>query len=78
MTILIGQIVGCLLVAAGIGGAVGWLLRHLSVSKLNEHIYDVTTALHIKEQALHLAQRELTAKAASIQISNSPCSSRTR
>ena len=24
MTILIGQIVGCLLVAAGIGGAVGW------------------------------------------------------
>ena len=43
MTILIGQIVGCLLVAAGIGGIIGWLLRHLSVSKLNQHIYDVTT-----------------------------------
>ncbi|HEX7093692.1 MAG TPA: hypothetical protein VF205_08475 [Nitrospiraceae bacterium] len=75
MTILIGQIVGCLLVAAGIGGSIGWLLRHLSVSKLNEHIYDVTTALHIKEQALHAAQRELTAKAASIQIYESDLAS---
>jgi len=71
MTILIGQIVGCLLVAAGIGGIIGWLLRHLSVSKLNQHIYDVTTALHIKEQALLSAQRELMAKASTIQINES-------
>jgi predicted flap endonuclease-1-like 5' DNA nuclease len=75
MTILIGQIVGCLLVAAGIGGIIGWLLRHLSVSKLNQHIYDVTTALHIKEQALLSAQRELMAKASTIQINESDLAS---
>ena len=62
MTILIGQIVGCLFVAAGIGGIIGWLLRRLSIDKLNQHIYDITTTLHIKEQALYSAQRELTAQ----------------
>ncbi len=71
MTTLIGQIVGCLLVAAGIGGIIGWLLRRLSISKLNQHIYDVTTTLHIKEQALHTAQRELAAQASTIQIHES-------
>ena len=71
MTILIGQIVGCLLVAAGIGGIIGWLLRRLSIDQLNQHIYDVTTTLHIKEQALHSAQGELTAKASTIQTNES-------
>lgn len=68
MTMLIGQMLGCLIVAAGIGGITGWLLRHLSISKLNQHIYDVTTALQTKEQALHSAQLELKAKASTIQI----------
>ena len=68
MTMLIGQMVGCLLVAAGIGGITGWLLRHLSVTKLNQHIYDITTALRIKEQAVHSAQIELKAKASTVQI----------
>jgi predicted flap endonuclease-1-like 5' DNA nuclease len=68
MTMLIGQMVGCLLVAAGIGGITGWLLRHLSVSKLNQHIYDITTALRIKEQVVHSTQLELKAKASTVQI----------
>ena len=68
MTMLIGQMLGCLIVAAGIGGITGWLLRHLSVSKLNQHIYDITTALRIKEQAVHSAQIELKAKASTVQI----------
>jgi predicted flap endonuclease-1-like 5' DNA nuclease len=67
MTILIGQIVGCLLVAAGIGGLTGWFLQRLSVSKLNQHITDVTTALQIKEQALELAQLEFEASASIVQ-----------
>jgi len=67
MTILIGQIVGCLLVAAGIGGITGWLLRRLSVSKLNQHIYDVTTTLRLKEQMLEKAQYELKGKVAAMQ-----------
>jgi predicted flap endonuclease-1-like 5' DNA nuclease len=68
MTILIGQIVGCLLVAAAIGGIIGWLLRHLSVSKLTQHIDDITTTLQIKEQALHTAQLEMEAAASTVQI----------
>ncbi len=68
MTMLIGQMLGCLIVAAGIGALTGWLLRHLSVTKLNQHIYDITTALRIKEQAVHSAQIELKAKASTVQI----------
>ena len=75
MTMLIGQMLGCLIVAAGIGGMTGWLLRHLSISKLNQHIFDVTTALQIKEQALHSAQLELKAKASTIQIYESELTS---
>ena len=68
MTILIGQIVGCLLVAAGIGGAVGWLLRHLSAGQLTQQFMDVTATLRLKEQTLEKAQYELNAQAAAMQI----------
>ncbi len=64
----VGDIIGCLLAAAGIGGVTGWLLRQVSISELNHHIYDITTALQIKEQALHAAQLELKAKASTILI----------
>lgn len=67
MTILIGQIVGCLLVAAGIGGAVGWLLRHLSVGQLKQQFMDVTATLRLKEQRLEKAQYELKVQAAAMQ-----------
>ncbi len=75
MTILIGQIVGCLLVAAGIGGMTGWFLRRLSVSKLNQHIADVTTAMQIKEQALELARLEFEATASTVQTYESKLTS---
>lgn len=67
MTILISQIVGCLLVAAGIGGAVGWLLRHLSVGQLKQQFMDVTATLRLKEQRLEKAQYELKVQAAAMQ-----------
>jgi len=67
MTILIGQIVGCLLVAAGIGGVVGWLLRHLTAGPLTQQFMDVTTTLRLKEQTLEKAQYELKVKAAAMQ-----------
>ncbi|MDZ4734431.1 MAG: hypothetical protein SGJ16_12715 [Nitrospirota bacterium] len=67
MTILIGQIVGCLLVAAGIGGAVGWLLRHLSVGQLKQQLIDVTATLRLKEQRLEKAQYEMKVQAAAMQ-----------
>ena len=67
MTMLIGQMLGCLLVAAGIGGMTGWFLRHLSVSKLTQHIADLTTAAKIKEQTLHWAQLELKAQTSTVE-----------
>ena len=67
MIVLIGQIVGCLLVAAGIGGAVGWLLRQLSTGELAQQFTNVTATLRHKEQLLEKAQYELNARAAAMQ-----------
>lgn len=68
MTMLIGQMLGCLLIAAGIGGTVGWLLRHLSAGPLTEQLTDVTATLRRKDQALEKLQHELKIKVAAIQI----------
>ena len=68
MTMLIGQMLGCLLVAAGIGGAVGWLLRHLSAAPLTEQLMDVTATLRLKGQTLEKAQYELKVQAEAMQI----------
>jgi chromosome segregation ATPase len=68
------EILACLLVAAGIGGICGWLLRHTSVTKLNRHIYDVTTALHQKDQLLHETQLALKAKVSTILLYDSKLS----
>ncbi len=68
MTILIGQIVGCLLVAAAIGGAVGWLLRNLSATSLKQQYRELNTALRSKEQALQTALYDLKVKASAMQI----------
>src|SRR6185295_4892518 len=67
MIVLIGQIVGCLLIAAGIGGVVGWLLRQLSTGELTQQFTDVTATLRHKEQLLEKAQYELNARAAAMQ-----------
>jgi len=71
MTMLIGQMLGCLIVAAGIGGTVGWLLRLLSARPLTQHLIDVTSALRVKEQALEKVQHELKIKVSTIQILDS-------
>jgi predicted flap endonuclease-1-like 5' DNA nuclease len=68
MTILIGQILGCLFVAAGIGGVIGWLLQYLSSRQMIQQFRDVTATLRLKEQRLEKAQYELKAQAASMQM----------
>lgn len=68
MMVLISQIVGCLVVAAGIGGVVGWLLRHLPVRQLTEQFRDVTATLRLKGQSLEKAQYELNVQAAAMQL----------
>ncbi|MEO6308278.1 MAG: hypothetical protein ABIO96_09290, partial [Nitrospiraceae bacterium] len=68
MITLIGQILGCLIIAAGIGGAVGWLLRNVSAGKLTQQLTDVTAMMHLKEQMLGKAQYELNAQTTAMQI----------
>jgi len=67
MTLLIGQMLGCLIVAAGIGGAVGWLLRQLSSGQFTQQFMDVTATLRRKEQLLEKAQYGLTVQTAEMQ-----------
>ena len=68
MTMLIGQMLGCLLVAAGIGGAVGWLLRQLTTGQIIQESEDLTATLRHKEQTLEKAQYELHVQAAQMQL----------
>ena len=68
MTMFIGQMLGCLLVAAGIGSVVGWLLRHLSAGPLAQQLTDLTTTLRLKDQALEKLQDELHVNVSAMQI----------
>lgn len=68
MMLLIGQIVGCLAIAAGIGAAVGWLLQQLATGPVREQLMETEAALRAKEKALDRVQYELKAKLSTIQI----------
>ena len=68
MIMFIGQILGCLIVAAGIGGAVGWLLRNVSAGPLTQQLMDVTATLRLKEQTLGKTQYELNTQTAAVQM----------
>jgi hypothetical protein len=68
MTILFGQILGCLFVAAGIGGVIGWLLQYLSARQMTQQFRDISATLRLKEQRLEKAQYELKVQAASMHM----------
>ncbi len=68
MTMLLGQMLGCLLVAAGIGGVTAWLLQRLSVSELKQQLSDLVNTVQVKEQALELAQLEFESTASTVQL----------
>lgn len=68
MTMLIGQMLGCLLAAAGIGGVTAWFLQRLSVNKLKQQFSDLLNTMQVKEQALELAQLEFEATASTAQL----------
>ena len=65
MTLFFNQMLGCLIIAAGIGGAVGWLLRHVSADKTAQQLADVTAMMHLKEQMLEKARQQLRGEATS-------------
>lgn len=59
MTLFFNQMLGCLIIAAGIGGAVGWLLKHVSAGTLAQQLADVTAMMRLKEQMLEKARHQL-------------------
>jgi len=75
MITLVGEMLGCLLLAAGIGGVVGWLLRHLTAAQILQQLIDRETELRIKEQALDTALYELKLNAETLQLLESKLSS---
>jgi predicted flap endonuclease-1-like 5' DNA nuclease len=68
MIAFIGQILGCLLIAAGIGGVVGWFLRQISPGPQTQEFEDANTALSLKEEMLENAQFELKVQAAGMKV----------
>jgi myosin heavy subunit len=67
MITLISQMVGCLIIAAAIGGIVGWLVRNISTLSLEREFAEVSTALRKKEQTLGAVQYELKVKTSALQ-----------
>lgn len=67
MTMLIGQMLGCLLVAAGIGGAIGWLLRHFAFGSRQAQGTGDRSSLPLTSQALEKLQQELNLKVSETQ-----------
>lgn len=72
MTMVINQMLGCLIIAAGIGGAVGWLLRHVSAAKSAQQLADVTAMMHLKEQMLEKARHQLRDATSKLQAIENP------
>jgi predicted flap endonuclease-1-like 5' DNA nuclease len=68
MIAFIGQILGCLLIAAGIGGVVGWFLRQISPGPKTQEFEDANAALSLKEEMLENAQFELKVQAAGMKV----------
>ena len=66
MIAAVGQMLFCLLLAAAIGGAVGWLLRHRSALADEHRVADLETELRVKGQALDTAIYELKVKTSAV------------
>lgn len=68
MITLMSQMVGCLLIAAGIGVAVGWLLRGLPKNSTEHPQGDLAHLLRTKEQAFEAMAHDLKVKTSAMQI----------
>ena len=68
MMTLISQMIGCLLIAAGIGVGVGWWLRQIPKRSQEQPSHDATGLLRTKEQALDALTHDLKVKTSAVQI----------
>ena len=75
MIALVLQMIVCLVGAATIGTAVGWLLRHRSAESNSHRLTDLETELRVKGQALDTAIYELKVKTSAVMTLESKVSS---
>src|SRR5690242_8134119 len=68
MITLMSQMVGCLLIAAGIGVAVGWLVRGLPKNLVKQPYEDLVNQARAKEQVLETTSHDLKVKTSAMQI----------
>ncbi len=71
MNMFINQMLGCLIIAAAIGGVVGWLLRNVSAGTVTQRLADVTAMMCLKEQMLEKARQQLREAASKVQPTDS-------
>jgi len=65
---LIGQIFGCLIVAAIIGLAMGWLLRSFATSEKRQQLSEIATRLRGREHEMDSLHHELKVRTSAVQI----------
>ena len=68
MMTLISQMIGCLLIAAGIGFGIGWWLRQIPKRSSEQPSHDAPGLLRTKEQALDALAHDLKVKTSAVQI----------
>lgn len=68
MGALILQMVGCLLVAAGIGLMMGWLLRSFATSEKRQQLSEIASRLRGREHELDTLNHELKVRTSAVQM----------
>ena len=68
MMTLISQMIGCLLIAAGIGFAVAWRLRQLPKHSTEHPSQDLADLLRVKEQAFDTMSHDMKVKTSAMQV----------
>jgi predicted flap endonuclease-1-like 5' DNA nuclease/predicted nucleic acid-binding Zn-ribbon protein len=68
MMTLIGQILGCLIVAAAIGMAMGWFLRSFTTSEKRQQLSEIAARLRGREHEMDSLHHELKVRTSAVQI----------
>ena len=68
MLTLIGQILGCLVVAAAIGMAMGWFLRSFTTSEKRQQLSEIAARLRGREHEMDSLHHELKVRTSAVQI----------
>jgi predicted flap endonuclease-1-like 5' DNA nuclease/chromosome segregation ATPase len=68
MLTLIGQILGCLIIAAVIGMAMGWFLRSFTTSEKRQQLAEIAARLRGREHEMDSLHHELKVRTSAVQI----------